>query len=137
MANDESVNKLVGLFIFHRTRAPRVDTSLYQAHVAHALSNTLEEVYRLQLVTGHQTTTQVACQFLGILSSGHSHDVASSAEKAPQRMLIDEMPDDDEPNDHAGTGAPMEGLDEDEEVDDHEADPAGVLSAMMMDEKDN
>jgi paired amphipathic helix protein Sin3a len=30
MANDESVNKLVGLFIYHRTRATRVDTSLYQ-----------------------------------------------------------------------------------------------------------
>jgi hypothetical protein len=94
MANDESVNKLIGLFIYHRSRAEKVDAALYQAHVAQSLSNTLEEVYRMQLLTTHQGTVQVGCQFLGILSGSHTE--SSSTEKAPQR-IIDEIQEDDEP----------------------------------------
>lgn len=90
MANDDSVNKLVGLFIYHRTRAAKVDVPLYQAHVGHVLSNTLEEVYRLQLVCAPQGSAQVACIFLGNLTAGV---VAEGVSKAPQRVLIDEVED--------------------------------------------
>ena len=93
MANDDSVNKLIGLFIYHRTRASKVDAAFYQAHVACSLSNTLEEVYRLQLITSEDGATQVGCQFLGILT-GNQMEV-DQAEKAPQRV-IEEIQEDDE-----------------------------------------
>lgn len=51
MANDDSVNKLVGLFVYHRSRSgvEGVDAELYLNHVAHTLISTHEEVYRLQV----------------------------------------------------------------------------------------
>ena len=94
MANDDSVNKLIGLFIYHRTRASKVDAALYQAHVACSLSNTLEEVYRMQLVTSEDGATQVGCQYLGNLSGAQVE--VGHAEKAPQRV-IEEIQEDDEP----------------------------------------
>ena len=74
MANDEIVTKLVGIFLYHRSRTPESGTlpSLYLAHVAYCLSNTMEEVYRLQYVTSAIGETNgssaVLCQFIGILT---------------------------------------------------------------------
>jgi len=76
MANDEHVNKLIGLFLYHRgvgeaitqrsvlglgsgggsdgrtpldRSPPGVDVSLYRNHVSLILSHTMEEVYRIQV----------------------------------------------------------------------------------------
>lgn len=57
MANDENVNKLIGLFVYHHNHQvdqekgkPRgVDPLLYQRHVAYILSHTMEEVFRIQV----------------------------------------------------------------------------------------
>lgn len=57
MATDESINKLVGLFVYHRSRSEKtgpggpvgVDPELYLAHVTQTLSNTMEDVYRIQV----------------------------------------------------------------------------------------
>jgi len=78
MANDEHVNKLIGLFLYHRgvgetsssssssggslivttktkttiaTKTKGVDVSLYRNHVSMILSHTMEEVYRIQVMT--------------------------------------------------------------------------------------
>lgn len=74
MANDEIITKLVGIFLYHRSRNIKSGTlpSLYRKHVAHCLSNTLEEVYRLQYITTAAGETRgnsaVVCQLLGTLS---------------------------------------------------------------------
>lgn len=54
MANDENVNKLVGLFVYHHYKATTgakagIDPTLYQNHVSHILSHTMEDVYRIQV----------------------------------------------------------------------------------------
>ncbi len=50
MANDENVAKLVGLFLYHHNhRGEDINSGLYQNHVAHILSHTMEEVYRIQV----------------------------------------------------------------------------------------
>jgi hypothetical protein len=64
MANDESISKLVGLFVYHRSRGlhhtcgspghntmscSHVDPELYCNHVYRTLSQTMEDVYRLQV----------------------------------------------------------------------------------------
>jgi paired amphipathic helix protein Sin3a len=85
MANDEIITKLVGIFLYHRSRNIKSGTlpSLYRKHVAHCLSNTLEEVYRLQYVTRAVGDTRgnsaVICQFLGTLSFDEEADGAYSA----------------------------------------------------------
>jgi hypothetical protein len=85
MANDEIITKLVGIFLYHRSRNIKSGTlpSLYRKHVAHCLSNTLEEVYRLQYVTRAVGDTRgnsaVVCQFLGTLSFEEEAEGAYSA----------------------------------------------------------
>jgi hypothetical protein len=67
MAADPNVTRLVGLYLWHRTRGQRsskgscgskltlsgkgVDPHLYHAHVSAVLSQTLEDVYKIQFVT--------------------------------------------------------------------------------------
>lgn len=55
MANDELSQKLVGLFVYHRSLSLASDVrgedpELYLNHVVHTLSNTMEDVYRLQVL---------------------------------------------------------------------------------------
>jgi histone deacetylase complex regulatory component SIN3 len=53
MANDDSVSKLIGIFVYHRSRAgceQGIDVSLYRAHCA-ALLGGGEEMFRMQLLT--------------------------------------------------------------------------------------
>lgn len=74
MANDDTVTKLIGVYLYHRSRSPKqgVAPSLYKAHVAFVLSNTMEEVFRLQYITDSSGEISgksgVACQCLGALS---------------------------------------------------------------------
>jgi histone deacetylase complex regulatory component SIN3 len=49
MANDDNVNKLVGLFVYHSFHRDAVDPTLYRSHVAQILSHTSEEVFRIQV----------------------------------------------------------------------------------------
>ena len=60
LGNDDNFNRLVGVFVYHRTRAAvaegsdptsfgGVDAALYQTHVAQAMMYSSEEVYRLQV----------------------------------------------------------------------------------------
>ncbi len=69
MCNDENVNKLIGLFVYHRKReiptdwcgsatsaalgtrgsTGRVDPVLYRKHVAQILCTTMEDVYAFQV----------------------------------------------------------------------------------------
>eukprot|EP00607_Mallomonas_marina_P001776 CAMPEP_0182437202 /NCGR_PEP_ID=MMETSP1167-20130531/84878_1 /TAXON_ID=2988 /ORGANISM="Mallomonas Sp, Strain CCMP3275" /LENGTH=1342 /DNA_ID=CAMNT_0024630025 /DNA_START=60 /DNA_END=4089 /DNA_ORIENTATION=- len=60
MANDELVNKLLGLYMYHRRRIIKLlpvnstdntilATSVYRDHVTSLLKHTLEEVYRIQI----------------------------------------------------------------------------------------
>jgi C-terminal domain of Sin3a protein len=95
MVNDEMVNKMIGLFVYHRSKDMKavtgqsssdiiasgkvkldtpsiVDTDAYQAHVARMLPNSNEEIYRIQLVSRGSIvdggSEYVACQCLGTLS---------------------------------------------------------------------
>lgn len=51
MTNDENVTKLIGLFVYHHNHNPNdgVDVELYKSHVAHILSHTMEDVFRIQV----------------------------------------------------------------------------------------
>ncbi len=97
MANDENVNKLIGLFIYHRNRPNGCDPVLYQLHVANMLSHTLEDVYRMQLLCSSPNAIDgnsvVACQVLGML-----HSIAPNEECTPQVVLPDADEDDNDPN---------------------------------------
>lgn len=91
MANDENVTKLVGIFMHHRSHPNGVDPAAYQHHVSSTLSHTLEDVYRIQLITRSLNDTTepivVACQLLGTLPSGNAS--ATQNIKAPQAILTD------------------------------------------------
>lgn len=52
MANDDNVNKLIGLFVYHQNRnlEEGVDSVLYKNHVAYILSHTAEEIFRIQVL---------------------------------------------------------------------------------------
>jgi len=78
MANDEHVNKLIGLFLYHHTRGKKgggVDPVLYRNHVACILTHTMEDVFRVQLVSAEagaanvDGSSLVAVQQLGILTN--------------------------------------------------------------------
>jgi hypothetical protein len=76
MANDENIQKLVGLFVYHRSlglaSGTGEDPELYLNHVSQTLSHTMEDVYRFQLMVplnSGSTTIQMACQFLGKLTA--------------------------------------------------------------------
>ena len=99
--------------------------------MAQALSNTLEEVYRLQVLPAPDGAAHIACQFLGVLVGGAVPGGGGAAveARAPQRGLIDEMPEDDD-ND-AGAGLGLGGGPEEDEAEAMEQDPAGLLSSMM------
>lgn len=95
MANDETVTKLVGIYLYHRSRPPMrgVAPSLYKAHVAFVLSNTMEEVFRLQYISKSAGETcgisGVACQCLGALSFDMSTvDAATIGNVATPRGAI-------------------------------------------------
>ena len=72
MANDDSVSKLIGIFVYHRSRAgceQGIDVSLYRAHCA-ALLGGGEEMFRMQLLTPvyglpRQGDTLLAIQTVG------------------------------------------------------------------------
>jgi hypothetical protein len=53
MANDENIQKLVGLFVYHRSLGLATgegeDPELYLNHIIQTLSSTMEDVYRLQV----------------------------------------------------------------------------------------
>jgi histone deacetylase complex regulatory component SIN3 len=68
MASDDNVTKLIGLFVYHHNhqsnsnnintnssssnnRGRGVDPNLYRQHVAHILSHTLEEAFRIQVLS--------------------------------------------------------------------------------------
>ena len=69
MANDENVTKLVGMFMYYRTHADGIDPALYQRHIGSMFGTSLEDVYRIQLMTKSQHETQepitVGCQLMG------------------------------------------------------------------------
>jgi hypothetical protein len=51
MANDENVTKLVGLFVYHHHSGRPVDPVVYRDHVACILSHTMEDVFRIQVLS--------------------------------------------------------------------------------------
>ncbi len=74
LAADETIHKLVGLFVYHRSHWAKespshgVASDFYLAHVGAILAQTMEDVYRLQLVCPTDPTSsqlEVACQFIG------------------------------------------------------------------------
>ena len=69
MANDENVTKLVGMFMYYRTHTDGIDPMLYQQHIGSMFGTSLEDVYRIQLITKsqHETTEPitVGCQLMG------------------------------------------------------------------------
>lgn len=72
MANDDNVNKLIGLFVYHHSNPKGVDSVVYQQHVAHILSHTMEDVFRIQLLSPPrgcitEGKSEVGIQHLGIL----------------------------------------------------------------------
>ena len=91
MANDENVTKLVGIFMYHRSHPEGVDPVAYQQHVSSTLAHTLEDVYRIQLITRATNDIDepvvVACQILGTVQSSSSS--FSQISKAPQVLLTD------------------------------------------------
>lgn len=95
------MTKLIGVFVYHRSRASGVIPKLYQAHVAQLLLNSNEEVYRLQLVTNASEFTAgtgksiVACSFLGHLYTPNASTVSDLA-KAPELVLEDAEEDEEE-----------------------------------------
>lgn len=50
LSTDDTISKLIGIFIHHRLTPGGTSPSMYQCHVANTLKNTLEEVYRLQVM---------------------------------------------------------------------------------------
>jgi hypothetical protein len=102
MTNDESVNKLIGLFVYYKSNHQKTLNSLsekskfvngdgnddnaggnintanvceYQSHVSRLLSNSTDDIYRIQLLSSGGSDMSdkyqhVACQCLGILEPG-------------------------------------------------------------------
>ena len=103
LANDEIVSKLVGLFVYHRSnrrheyfptstssttttttttmatqdnhiKCHDVDSEFYLNHVNAILAQTMEDVYRLQVLTCSDFTSptvEIACQFIGPSGQGN------------------------------------------------------------------
>ena len=69
MANDENVTKLVGIFMYYRTHTEGINPELYQQHIGSMFGASLEDVYRIQLMTNsqHETTEPitVGCELMG------------------------------------------------------------------------
>ena len=100
MAADDTVTKLVGLFVYHRSRGgSAVVPKLYQAHVAQLLLNSNEEVYRLQLCTSAldveraENASILACSFLGRLYTPNHSTVAGVSMQ--QELVLDDVEDEE------------------------------------------
>ena len=103
MAADETVTKLIGLFVYHRSRGvdnAQVIPKLYQAHVAQLLLNSNEEVYRLQLLasqadlsTGSHASI-VACTCLGHLYTPNASTVSEMAKQ--QELVLEDVEEEEE-----------------------------------------
>lgn len=68
MANDDNVNKLIGLFVYHHnhqvqgvTASRGVDPVLYKNHVAQILSHTMEDVFRFQVMNDPLSCQDPTC----------------------------------------------------------------------------
>ena len=103
MAADETVTKLIGLFVYHRSRGVdnnAVIPKLYQAHVAQLLLNSNEEVYRLQLLTAHSDLSTgtnasiVACTCLGHLYTPNASTVSDIAKQ--QELVLEDVEEEEE-----------------------------------------
>lgn len=117
MAADETVTKLVGLFVYHRSRGGNdslhhaVIPKLYQAHVAQLLLNSNEEVYRLQLtasttdVERGENASILACSFLGHLYTPN-HSTMTDVSKQ-QELVLDDVEDEEIPEEAAAESKPI------------------------------
>lgn len=141
LSSDDTIARLIGIFMYHRSRPGGTSPALYQAHVSTVLSHTLEEVYRLQFVTPSlhdaEKDTVLACQYLGVLYSNTPANTTGDVDeyKAPKLVLEDDD-DDDQEGDNAG-GAEGEGDDdmEDEDAGDpnnDEEDDEGASEQMSV-----
>jgi hypothetical protein len=128
MANDDNVNKLIGLFVYHRCRgiaaataaaggassdlssslqaAASVDPVLYHNHVAHILGHTMEDVYRLQYVSrghsegdGEGESEHVVCQCLGSISANDGAAATAGVTKTPALNMPDAEDEEEGGND--------------------------------------
>eukprot|EP01036_Dinobryon_divergens_P031603 gene31603-41035_t len=102
MANDDNVNKLIGLFVYHHNSdvLAGVDADIYKAHAAQILSHTMEDVFRIQLITHsagvYDGQSNVSMEYLGMLhtpnangnptSSSSSSSNANSATALPSKI---------------------------------------------------
>ena len=105
MANDDNVTKLIGLFVYHHNHCADgkdgVDPQLYQSHVAHILSHTMEEIFRIQLLCPTagimSPSSEVSIQHLGIVNVGAPLTAAAlngeNASSAPSSLLSTEAMD--------------------------------------------
>lgn len=98
MAADETVTKLIGVFVYHRSKPEPVVPKLYQAHVAQLLLNSAEEVYRMQLVVDADElargtgTSTIACGALA-----HLHTInASTVTDMGEALELDDAEDEEE-----------------------------------------
>jgi histone deacetylase complex regulatory component SIN3 len=86
MSNDENIMKLIGLFVYHHRHVPiqlshhSIDAVLYRNHVTQILSNTMEDVFRMQLLCPvdnpkneslTNACSEVAIMQLGVLSANN------------------------------------------------------------------
>lgn len=76
MANDDNVNKLIGLFVYHHNHLGQsqgsINAEAYKQHVSRILGHSTEDVYRFQLLCDKANlmapTSELAIEHLGVLS---------------------------------------------------------------------
>jgi histone deacetylase complex regulatory component SIN3 len=83
LANDENVTKLVGMFMYYRTHTDGIDPTLYEQHIGSMFGTSLEDVYRIQLMTRSQHETQepitVGCQLMGTVVDMNKSSATTSS----------------------------------------------------------
>lgn len=107
LVNDENVTKLIGLYVYHANRPGGADTEVYRNHAQLVLANSVEDLYRIQLITPSiADNTVMLIQYYG---SAASADTSNNGAHHSQMNLPDAEEEDDDVN---------EGKDVDENVGD-------------------
>ena len=104
LVNDENVTKLVGLFVYHTNRQGGTDAEVYKIHAQHILANSVEDLYRIQLVSPSMAAqSMMLIQYYGSASSAdtatngtHSQMNLPDAEEEEEDDDINEIKEGDE-----------------------------------------
>jgi len=96
LVNDENVTKLVGLFVYHTNRAGGADTEVYRNHAQQVLANSVEDLYRIQMVT--PSIADHAVMLIQYYGSASSADTSNNGTHHSQMNLPDAEEEDDDVN---------------------------------------